>query len=341
MNSQLVINNVSGSPTIGYTPEQIRKAYSLSNEEQGLGVNIGIMDFMGNIHIQNNLDVFSRQFNLPYANIEFYGGTPQNNYFDFSAYIEPCADSQWVHAISPKAKIKVFRAFQYSVDGVIYAVKQALIAKCDVILQTFQAPFIDEYINYSDLYESDVVFVCSAGDYGAGAFFPSCYPSCISVGGTKLLIDKYGKRAGEETVWNRTGGGICEYFDIPDYQRRFNEIELITSGKRGVPDISFLADPETGYSVYHSSTQGSFGWYKVGGTSISASVIAGIISNLLSQGVIDNKRNILKYIYDLAGGTEYSNPYNKFTDIIEGENNEFEAKIGYDLCTGLGSLINL
>lgn len=341
MNSHLSINSISSNPTVGYTPEQIKRAYSLSNESNSSEISVGIIDFMGNIHIQNNLDVFSKQFNLPYTKIEFFGDTPGNNYFDFQAYVEPCADTQWVHAISPNVKLKVFRAYQYSVEGVIESIKQGLSEKCDIILQTFQAPFLEDYTKYRTLYESDAVFVCSAGDYGAGAFFPSCFPSCISVGGTSLLISDEGERIGDETVWRMTGGGICEYFNIPSYQSKFNDIVELTSGKRGVPDISFLADPDTGYSVYHSSVKGSFGWYKAGGTSLAASVIAGIISNLLSQNKEIDKKQILNYIYDLAGRTEYTNPYSKFYDIVKGENNKFEAKVGYDLCTGLGSLINL
>ncbi len=340
MNVNLYFDSISDKSYIGYSPKQIRTAYSLSSSH-GKIINVGILDFLGNIYIEKNLNVFSKEFNLPEATIEFVGDTPLNNNFDFSAYIEPCADTQWVHAVSPQAHLKVFRVSEYTVKGVIEAVNEALNKECSVILQTFQAPFEEAYIEYSSIYESDAVFVCSAGDYGAGAFFPSCYPSCISVGGTNLIIDKSGMRVGEETAWKMSGGGICNYFKIPDFQARFSDISKLTSGRRGVPDVSFLADPQNGYAVYHSSVDGSFGWYRAGGTSISASVVAGIVSNILSSGIITNKKDILPYLYNLAGGTEYRNLYNKFIDIVTGDNGTFSARKGYDLCTGLGSLINL
>ncbi len=341
MKTNLITDSLSNSSNIGYTPNQVRTAYTLSQRSRGEGVSVAVIDFLGNIYLQNNLDIFSNEFGLPRIQLQFIGETPRNSRFDFSAYIEPSADTQWVHAISPRAQLKVIRATQYSIEGAMEAIKQALEQNCDIILQTFQAPFDESYVKYESIYSSNAVFVSSAGDYGAGAFFPSCFTTCISVGGTSLQLNLNGNRISEETVWNGTGGGICTYFEIPDYQKKFYDIESQTSGHRGVPDISFLADPNTGYSVYHSSVSDSFGWYKAGGTSIGASVVAGILANMLSYTNINDKRSVLPMLYSLAGEYSYKNEYNKFKDITTGGNNMFQARVGYDLCTGLGSLINL
>ncbi|MBR3995158.1 MAG: S8 family serine peptidase [Clostridia bacterium] len=341
MKTSLIVNEVSENSSIGYSPQQIKKAYNISNYGNGNGVSVAVIDFIGNRYLQNNLNIFSREFGLPETELKFYGDINNGDNFNFSAYIEPSVDTQWIHGISPYSEIRIIRATNFTVPGVIDAVKTAIELNTDIILQTFQAPFEEEYLKYSDIYNNNTVFIASAGDYGAGAFFPSCFPQCISVGGTSLDIDNNGNRNGVESAWTESGGGICRYIDIPDYQLKFSPINTLTMGKRGVPDVSFLADPDTGYAVYHSSIEDSFGWYSAGGTSIAAAVIAGIIANLISYTALSDKSNMIRYLYNMAGETSYTNPYNVFNDITTGGNGEFSARPGYDLCTGLGSLINI
>lgn len=341
MNNCITVANIDDVKDSGYTPNQIKNAYSLSD---GIHipkkVKVATIDFIGNKYIQNNLRIFSEKFNLPSTTINYIDSDKKSDYFNFGAYIEPCVDTQWIHAISPFAELYVIRASEYSVLGAMDAIKALLPENMDIILLTFQAPFEEEYIEFSSIFEENTVFVVSAGDTGAGAFFPACFPNCISVGGTSLSISKEGKREGEETVWDRTGGGICENFDIPLYQKIFNGISSITNGKRGVPDVAFFADTNPGYAVYHSSVGDNYGWYNVGGTSLSASVIAGIISNLLSSRQFENKKQVLPYLYSLAGKTSYQNSV-YYKDIVTGNNGTYHAKNGYDLCTGLGSLNNI
>ena len=64
---------------------------------------------------------------------------------------------------------------------------------------------------------------------------------------------------------------------------------------------------------------------------------------MLSSGFFSDlkKSEILPELYRLAGGTSYKNEFGYFKDIINGSNGKFYAQKGYDLCTGLGSLINL
>ena len=341
MKNSVLINGISEMSSIGYTPNQIKRAYNFGNIGNGKGITVSIIDFFGNPYIQQNLDIFSREFSIRNTRINIYGKAV-NNDFDFGAYIEPCVDTQWVHAVSPLANLNVIRAESYTVNGAIRAVERALEVGTDIMLMTFQSEFSEEYLKYTDIFTGDCVFIASAGDYGAQVNFPSCVPSCISVGGTRMEISEKGERLSEETVWSGTGGGICTYYNIPEYQEKMNGIYELTKGKRGVPDVSSLGDPDTGVSVYHSSISDKFGWYRCGGTSVSASIVAGIIANVLSSntdGIMHSR--ILEEIYNLAGGTAYTNQRNKFYDVRIGNNGRYEALRGYDLCTGLGSLINL
>lgn len=339
MNLSITVNGLSNNFDIGYTPNQIKKAYGLGSFGNGAGTVVAVIDFLGNNYIQSNLDVFSEKFELPKATVNFFGKSGKGN-FEFGAYIEPSADTQWVHAISPQAEIIVVRAESFSVNSAIKAISNAKAFGADIILLTFQDEFSEEYKQYENIFLSDNVFVASAGDYGAGAFFPACFPECVGVGGTSLEIDKFGNRISAETVWQSTGGGICDYFEIPDYQRKMYGISALTNGKRGVPDVSFLANPKNGYSSYHSATNDAFGWYSIGGTSLAAAVTAGLIANFLSNNKNVRPKEILQTLYALAGKTVYKNAYNKYYDVTMGNNTEFQAKKGYDLCTGLGSIIN-
>ncbi len=342
MKTTIITDVISNNSTVGYTPNQIKSAYNIGNIEVGQGLNVSVIDFFGNPYIQRNIDVFSAEFSLPKITLNMFDESYENN-FDFSGYIEPSVDTQWVHAISPRASINVIRAPEYSVKGAINAIERALEIGTDILLMTFQAEFRESYKQYSSLFDADCVFIASAGDYGSQVNFPACMPQCIAVGGTSLGISENGQRTSEETVWEGTGGGICTYFEIPEYQRKMSGISELTDGMRGVPDVSFLADPMTGYSVYHSSVVDGFGWYRTGGTSVASSVIAGIVANMLSANLFENimKRDVLSALYALAGETEYSNPFGKYIDITEGNNGIYRAMLGYDLCTGLGSLINL
>src|SRR5262249_11708334 len=106
---------------------------------------------------------------------------------------------------------------------------------------------------------------------------------------------------------------------------------------RTVPDVAFDADPYTGVAVYDSynNTDNSGPWVAVGGTSVGAPAIAGLIA-IANQGRV------------LAGATTLDGPGQAlpalcaisppdFNDVTHGNNGVFSAKTGYDEVTGMGS----
>src|SRR5262249_44703887 len=116
--------------------------------------------------------------------------------------------------------------------------------------------------------------------------FPASNPWVTACGGTSLNApDKHTIQ--DETVWNdgaqggATGGGGSTRFDPPSYQNRLqvtlsnNTTTPLT--KRGVPDISGDADPETGYDVLVDGQR-----FPIGGTSAVAPLYAGLVA-LLNQ----------------------------------------------------------
>jgi hypothetical protein len=102
-----------------------------------------------------------------------------------------------------------------------------------------------------------------------------------------------------------------------------------------IPDVSMVADPNTGVGVYDSFSQGtSTPWLQVGGTSLSAPLWGALIA-------ITNQVRGVAGLPTLNGRNDtlpglYSMPVSNFHDIITG-NNGYSATAGYDLVTGLGT----
>jgi hypothetical protein len=185
--------------------------------------------------------------------------------------------------------------------------------------------------------------VCVAsGDYGSTngttvltVDFPSSCPYVTAVGGTTLVCkNNVYDSATSEIVWNdgvvngklvSTGGGISKIFYKPSYQSKIN------SSFRNVPDIALDADPDTGVLLF---INGSNNRYVIGGTSLSAPLFAGYLAAI----------NVKKFVNPLL----YNASSNCFHDILIGSNYDtsssnvsksFKARVGYDNCSGLGSIV--
>ena len=145
--------------------------------------------------------------------------------------------------------------------------------------------------------------------------YPSSSPNVIACGGTNLMCPtlKYNDSSTKETTWSGSGGGISKVYAKPSYQSSL-------SGRfRQIPDISLDADPSTGIAVLLNG-----GYVVYGGTSFVAPLMAGFLATI----------NVSTFINPLL----YSAPRTCFNDIVSGSNGTYSAKVGYDDCTGLGSI---
>jgi subtilase family serine protease len=113
-----------------------------------------------------------------------------------------------------------------------------------------------------------------------------------------------------------------------------DHIANIVHGARGTPDLAFDANPSTGVWVVDTNPfqgQTAF-WYVVGGTSVSAPSLAGIINT--AGSFASSSQAELKEIYDHLG-----NPL-AFRDVQYGTcgiNAGDLSLPGWDFCTGVGS----
>lgn len=159
--------------------------------------------------------------------------------------------------------------------------------------------------------------------------FPASSPSVLGCGGTKLLASN--GKISSEVAWNETvidegatGGGVSTVFALPTWQTHAGVPKAPSNFiGRGVPDVAGNADPVTGYEILVDGQS-----EVVGGTSAVAPLWAALIARLNQQ-----LGKSLGYANPLLYGTKG----NGFHDITQGNNGAYQAKLGWDACTGLGS----
>ncbi len=318
---------LTSGPT-GLTPAQVRHAYGFDKiTGNGAGQTIAIIDAYGSPSLANDLKVFCTTFGLPQATLGVYypQGKPSAN----SGWaLETSLDVQWAHAVAPGARIVVVVAKSASLSNLLGAVDYAVktLGAKQVSMSWGSAEFSSEASYDSHFNKAGVSFFASSGDSGAGVIWPSASPYVVAVGGTTLQVDSTGAVT-SETGWSGSGGGLSAYYARPSWQSTFT-----SATRRAVPDVSYDADPATGFPVYISNYNGTTGWIQVGGTSAGAPQWAA------QQALINAARSTSmsstgSYIYSDATRAYATD----FYDITSGSNGAYTATPGLDLVTGLGS----
>ena len=194
--------------------------------------------------------------------------------------------------------------------------------------------FSSETLYDSHFTASGVVYFAASGDSGGKTIWPSVSPNVVSAGGTTLNVDSSGNFL-SETGWSGSGCGKSRYESRPTYQ---TGIMNIVGNKRGTPDLSFDADPNTGVSVYWQG-----GWYVFGGTSVSTPSLAGIVNLAASSGngfannTTDELGSRVYLNYSNSSPDPYTGSGDDFRDIIFGTTGRFSCRPGWDFVTGIGS----
>lgn len=338
--------NATKSLVSGYTPAQIRHAYGFDHVTfnggkvvgDGSGQTIAIVDAYDAPTIAQDLKTFDAAFGLPdppqFTKVSQTGGT---NYprVDAGWALETSLDVEWAHAIAPGAKILLVEAKSNSLSDLLtavdYARKQPGVS---VVSMSWGAREFRTETWYDGTFmtptgHAGVTFVAASGDTGAPPIWPAISPNIVAVGGTSLSISTVGTAA-SESGWSGSGGGISMWEPKPAYQ---SQITLYRYARLG-PDVSYDANPTTGFAVYDSTKYlGHVGWIRVGGTSAGAPQWAGLFA-------IVNQGRALAGQSPLASASQalYSLPSSDFRDVTSGSN-FYQAGKGFDLVTGLGSPI--
>ncbi len=313
----------------GFHPSDIQRAYD--DRAAGGGV-VAIVDAYNYPNALLDFNVFSGMFGLP--NESSSNATASTNHVFQVVYAsgakpasdggwsqEMALDIEWVHAMAPRAKVVLVEAASSSFSDLIKAVDVAadLPGVTQVSMSWGGSEFASELTYDSHFQHSNVSFFASSGDQGGTKIYPSMSPNVVSVGGTTLTLASSGA---SEKGWSGSGGGASGFEHAPGFQ---SVIASLVSGRRGAPDISADADPNSGVAVYDSfAYQGFVGWFVVGGTSLASPVCAG----MANSGGANRGSAEAAYIYSHSSG---------FTDISKGSAGANACKTGWDFVTGWGS----
>jgi subtilase family serine protease len=334
-------------PGGGLSPAQLRQAYNLPST--GGSQIIAIVDAYDDPNALADFNTFSAQFGLPKetstnatasTNKVFqvvYGNGSRPTADSSGGWeLEESLDIEWAHAMAPNAKIVLFEALDSSFTNLLGAEQTAAgytdgngLTVKEISNSWGSSEFSGENTYDSYFSGTTAAYFVSAGDSGAPAEYPSASPYVVSVGGSTVNTDNSGNFT-SETGWSGGGGGPSAYETRPSFQ---SAISSIVGAKRGTPDITSAADPNTGGSVYDSYPYSGFvyGWVPIGGTSWSSPTLAGI-ANLAATAAGSfpaGSQALLTTIYSNLGTS-------KFRDIISG-NNGYSAGVGWDFVTGVGS----
>jgi len=290
---------------------------------------------------------------------------------------ETTLDVEWSHAIAPGANIILLTSPVSETEGVQglpqflqleqYALNHHL---GKIISQSWAATentLFDSagkavFSSYESFYQraaaQHVTIFASAGDSGSSNVdvnnktypfptvgFPASSPYVTAVGGTSLYASTSGDYQ-HETVWDEVangggagGGGISQYFSEPAYQRTSlpETVQHKLNGYRGIPDISYNADPYTSILVYESFIPGKAGYEQIGGTSEGAPQWAGIIAD--ANQLAGRPLGFLNPALYSIGENDVSSSYHDITVGNNGYDNVpgYNATPGWDLASGWGT----
>jgi hypothetical protein len=180
-----------------------------------------------------------------------------------------------------------------------------------------------------------VAMVVSSGDYGFGpASFPASWSKAIAVGGTSVTRTAIGW---DHSAWQGAGSGCSAWVPKPRWQKDPNCL------MRTVSDISALADPATGFAVYDTYGLDQFGvppgWLVVGGTSLAAPLVAGMIGLAGDPEDLSNAGRL--YSRSASRGLRDVTTGNNITFNDCGGDYLCNALVGYDGPTGVGTPVGI
>ena len=340
-----------------FTPADLAKLYNFPTGLDGAGQCIGIIELGGGYRTADIKNYFQRlKLPVPHVKTISVDGAKNRPSTADSADGEVMLDIEVAAAIAPKALIAVYFAPNTDkgfLDAITMAIHDA-VNKPSVISISWGNPeknWTDQAMtSFDQAFQAaaalGVTICCAAGDAGSGdenpdngapdglahADFPGSSPSVLCCGGTRLTAANGTISA--ETVWNEDplrsagGGGVSDFFALPAYQAAAGVPPSANPGGRigrGVPDVGGDADPATGYAVRVDGQNTVFG-----GTSAVAPLWAGLVA-LMNQKLKKPVGFLNPLLYDAAVHKD------ALRDITVGNIGAYQAKAGWDPCTGWGT----
>ena len=311
----------------GYTPQQILGAYGISGYD-GSGQTVAIIDAYASPTIQQDLDQWSANRNLPTTTIQQVVAPGTYNHPEKGLaqdpqgwYGEETLDVEAVHGMAPQAHIiyvgapNNFQDLDAALNHVVDHHLASIVTNSygwnsELLPFGFIKPVNDTLLQGA---VEGIGIYFSSGDNSDESNtvgyttpdFPASSPWVTAVGGTSLAVGQNNNYL-FETGWGTarsslvanhwspnppgtwvygSGGGVSRLFAEPSYQVGVVPNSVFQAqGRTGraVPDIAADGDPNTGYLIGQTQTfpDGSvkYSEYRLGGTSLSSPLIAGIMA---------------------------------------------------------------
>ena len=348
--------NTSATPCIVYfpagTPSNYPYAISVSQMNGiynvtplhnkgflGQGETVAIIDAYGDPYLNYDLSSFDSFNNLtpPSINIVYPFGKPNN--YNLSWAVETATDVEWVHAIAPLAKIDLVLApnaeVGYLQGAVNYTVQNLSVNSISMSWGTPESSLPQGLtLKYSQIFNQaqslGISVFAASGDQGAydgtnslTVNFPASSPMVTAVGGTSIYFINGNVY---QYAWDGSGGGYSSYFNASPTQNATG----FNGTKRGVPDISLDANPNSG-GVYVFA---GAALYAIGGTSLATPIASGIFM-IISQYLGKNLGYVNPYLYGIARTNQYGKA---IIPVPYGNNGKYSASSYWNPVTGLGTI---
>ncbi len=274
------------------TVPELVQFYRLPAEYDGSGQCIALIE-LGGGYLSKDIEVYFKKIGVPAPRVTWESVLGAKN--RPSGIQGPdgqvAIDIEVAGAVAPGADIVVYFAPNTN-EGFLAAIKAAIADtknRPSILSISWGAPEINWPIEAMTAIDEafqvaatkGITVVCAAGDGGVTdgvndgklhVDFPASSPWVLACGGTSIT------RSGE-VEWTGGGGGVSNFFALPDWQSDVN-VPLREDGSkgRGIPDIAGNAAPESGYSIYlHGKS------LVLGGTSAATPFWAGLVARL-NQG---------------------------------------------------------
>ena len=345
---------------LGYTIQQQAQMYGLAsawaNGDTGVGQTIGVYE-LGQYSSGDLSQYFSCYGLSPTVTNVMVDGGPGAGFSE-----EATLDTEEAAALAPGAAVKVYSGpnnnsgptdvYQQIADDNIATIVTTSWGDCE--LDPSGTPNAEQVI-FQQMAAQGQTVVSAGGDFGSSDCSgitsnspavddPASQPLVTGVGG--LTVSSINPL--DQTVWNdhctssscgSGGGGVSQLWSRPSWQ---SAPGIATSQTmRSVPDLSVMADPNTGFVDYYTGTatgvcgtRCTTGWGAIGGTSIGAPLVSALVATAAQTCAVRRLGFINPSLYAMAT--------TGFNDVTTGSNDLFgvggySAGPGYDFTSGLGS----
>jgi len=328
------VTALAASPS-GLSPANLQSAYALPSSTAGSGQTIAIVDAYNDPTAEADLAVYRSYYGLSacttangcFKKVSQTGSTTSLPATDGGWAEEISLDIDMVSAVCPNCKILLVEANSSSFANLGTAVNEAAALGANAISNSYGSSSDARDSTYGSYYNHPGIAVtASSGDSGYGAAYPASSHYVTAVGGTTLTAASGTTRGWTETAWSSAGSGCSSYNTVLTGQASFST----GCSKRAEADVSAVADPATGVSVYDSTAYNGYsGWLTFGGTSASSPIIAAVYGLAGNAASIDNNYPYTHstYLNDVTSGSNGSCSTTQWCN----------ARSGWDGPTGLGT----